>query len=468
MALALALSCGGRIKKNAPVGNASPDNAMENGRTGSNGRTTGPNAATNGRTIPGNNSNNRDWSTCYQDGDEDGFGDVEQMIDAPCSGVPGLAWEGGDCDDGDDSIYPDAPEMCDGVERNCDGAWTPDVPAVCSTIQQAIDVSADVGFEGQIHVAPGTYMENIVFGGAAVQLIGAGPETTTIDGSMGDDAVVTFSDGEDSDSVLQGFTITGGSGHTDGERRQGGGIWIDEADPTLRNLIVTDNQALGDSGYGGGISMSRSAALIERVDIVANRSTYYGGGVHISQSEATLRQVRLIANQSLYGGGLAVYYSNDELLSLVVAGNVGVFGGGVMFQGESPTLEFAHLVGNQGEDGGAVKLLSDASARFEHVNISENIADQGGAIDASEGTATVAFSNVYDNGAAPLVDLDLTGADGIIESDPELVSTSGDPKGWDLHLQATSPLIDAGDPGVTDADGSPADIGAFGGPHSDW
>ena len=32
------------------------------------------------------------------------------------------------------------------------------------------------------------------------------------------------------------------------------------------------------------------------------------------------------------------------------------------------------------------------------------------------------------------------------------------------HLTAASPLVDAGDPSITDPDGSTSDIGAFGGP----
>lgn len=37
--------------------------------------------------------------------------------------------------------------------------------------------------------------------------------------------------------------------------------------------------------------------------------------------------------------------------------------------------------------------------------------------------------------------------------------------GYDVHLQAFSPLIDAGDPGILDIDGSRSDIGAYGGPY---
>ncbi len=35
---------------------------------------------------------------------------------------------------------------------------------------------------------------------------------------------------------------------------------------------------------------------------------------------------------------------------------------------------------------------------------------------------------------------------------------------WDLHLAASSPLVDAGDPAILDPDASTSDVGAYGGP----
>lgn len=50
----------------------------------------------------------------------------------------------------------------------------------------------------------------------------------------------------------------------------------------------------------------------------------------------------------------------------------------------------------------------------------------------------------------------------------DFVSVSGsDPLTWDLHLQPTSPLVDAGSLLLLDADGSRSDVGAYGGPESD-
>ena len=57
------------------------------------------------------------------------------------------------------------------------------------------------------------------------------------------------------------------------------------------------------------------------------------------------------------------------------------------------------------------------------------------------------------------------------EVDPVYVDVTDkkDPMNWDLQLDTTSPLIDAGDPKILDPDKSTSDIGAYGGPGAaDW
>ncbi len=84
-----------------------------------------------------------------------------------------------------------------------------------NTIQKAIDAASD---GDTILVDPDFNYENIDFLGKAITLKSTdGPEVTTIDGSFltrGRDfgSVVSFTSGEGPDSVLDGFTITGGIG----------------------------------------------------------------------------------------------------------------------------------------------------------------------------------------------------------------------------------------------------------------
>ncbi len=59
-------------------------------------------------------------NTYYFDGDDDGFGIPETTIRA-CTLPSGYAGNSTDCNDNDPLINPDATEICDGKDNNCDG-----------------------------------------------------------------------------------------------------------------------------------------------------------------------------------------------------------------------------------------------------------------------------------------------------------------------------------------------------------
>ena len=66
-----------------------------------------------------------DGGVWYPDEDRDGFGD-DASPQTSCSDLTGLLTTGGDCDDTDDTVNPDAEEVCnDRLDNNCDGAADP-------------------------------------------------------------------------------------------------------------------------------------------------------------------------------------------------------------------------------------------------------------------------------------------------------------------------------------------------------
>ena len=341
------------------------------------------------------------------------------------------------------------------------------VPDDCPTIQAALDAAANSGIAGTISVAPGTYRENIDFKGASVVLKGAkGPEKTTIDGSDAEASTVTFATGEGSGAVLEGFRISGGSGNPDeNDSTRGGGIYIKEASPILRNLVVADNAISNDSGYGGGIHMSRSGAELEQVTVLDNRATYYGGGIHLSQSpNAELQNVEVIGNRATYGGGIALAYDGQTHRNLLVLDNEANFGAGLLIQSADPIVENATFHDNAGD---AIHLLSGANPELANVTITGST---GRALNAEKGDADFFFCNVWGNDKGAVIgdDPPATG-EGNLSQDPMYADPSGRrPENWDMTLADGSPLIDAGDPELEDPDGSRSDIGAYGGPGGGW
>ena len=61
-----------------------------------------------------------DLVTYYADLDSDGYGDSDTSV-ASCETPGGYVADGTDCDDGASFTHPDADEICDGVDNNCDG-----------------------------------------------------------------------------------------------------------------------------------------------------------------------------------------------------------------------------------------------------------------------------------------------------------------------------------------------------------
>ncbi|USN99555.1 MAG: hypothetical protein H6810_02485 [Phycisphaeraceae bacterium] len=140
------------------------------------------------------------------------------------------------------------------------------VPADQPFIQAGIN-AAVTGDE--VVVAPGTYAEIIDFAGKAITVRSSGgADVTILDATSVADPgdglpVVRFDNGEGADSVLEGFTLTGGTGDTatigSSGHGVGGGVWIYGATPTIRDCVIEHNSAFLGGGlfvYQGGLTLT--------------------------------------------------------------------------------------------------------------------------------------------------------------------------------------------------------------------
>ena len=145
-------------------------------------------------------------------------------------------------------------------------------------IQRAIELSKP---GDEIVVAQGTYNELINFIGKGVTVRSSeGPAVTVIDAGPVEDPgtgkpVVRCDSGEGPDSVLDGFTLTGGTGQVvkSGESL-GGGVFIFNSSLTVMNCIVGGNTAVGN---GGGIE-ARNGSHVSLTDCLFTGNIAMDGG----------------------------------------------------------------------------------------------------------------------------------------------------------------------------------------------
>ncbi len=214
------------------------------------------------------------------------------------------------------------------------------VPTDYPTIQQGIDAAAD---GDKVFVAAGTYYEHVNISGITIDIEGdpANPAAVIINGSNSGTPLTIDGGGS---SFINGFTLTNGSGtfglpanttlHAPSAAYYGGGIFIFNSDPTLKNIIVENNNLSINSNHGGsgaGIYIgNNSTVIIEGPNTIIqnNNSTIYrGGGICIDDSNVTIDGtvndgVKIQNNISgNYGAGISAYNSVVNFIELLITGN---------------------------------------------------------------------------------------------------------------------------------------------------
>ncbi len=318
---------------------------------------------------------------------------------------------------------------------------------------------------------------------------------TTISGP-GEGRVVSISEADG--ATLRGFTLT--NGHTN----SGAGLRVaSSSDVVLEDLVIRENYSNEPDANCTGVAI-----------VVALGSSVTGRRLHIEANEATCRfttgvvrsnhaSTLILENTAIVANVLDASESSQsplstmdgilELRNVIVAGNqthAGVNGSPAAIALGRPgtyVLENVTVRGNVSESdmfgsGGAIRLgdndpdlmtvtLVNVTNTNNSVSAPQSAINSGGYSGAST-NIELEFNhcNTWGNNPADFTAAfpDPDSFVGNISADPSFVDvTSPNSALWDLRPIDRSPLIDAGNPALLDADGSISDIGAYGGPGSD-
>ncbi len=290
-------------------------------------------------------------------------------------------------------------------------AWalgtTFNVPGDFATIQACIDAAQD---GDECVVALGTYHELIDFLGKAITLRSSdGPEVTIIDaGPVADPGrgrpVVRCDTGEGPDTVLEGFTITGGTGNTVGFGTSvgggvfnngssptvtgcvfsgnmaggGGGMFNNNASPTVTDCIFTENMAISSNG-GGMSNLGGSSPTVTNCVFIENAAASGGGGMYnFSLSNPTVTDCTFSRNSGVNGGGMYNrVYSSPTVTDCAFSNNTAPSGDGGGMANErssNPTVTDCTFSGNSGFNGGGMYNLFNSNPTVTNCMFSDNTA----------------------------------------------------------------------------------------------
>ncbi|MBT8377947.1 MAG: T9SS type A sorting domain-containing protein [Ignavibacteria bacterium] len=350
-----------------------------------------------------------------------------------------------------------------------------EVPNDYPTIQQAINASND---GDTVIVSPDRYYENINFNGKNILVTSHYIfnndinfiSNTIIDGSQPNDpdtaSCVLIISGEDSSAILQGFTLTGGTGtkwtdeHGAGIFFEGGGILITLSSPTIKNNLIMNNEALRT---GTGVTSAG------------------GGGIRVGDGNPHILNNVIMYNSGMYGGGIVLNYTGAVIRNNIIYNNqvfqavagAPTFGGGGIWAfnnlGSTPKIiENNTIVGNTSSgtgSGGAGKgggiLVWATTLEVKNNIIWSNTQITGTQVIQLGGGIANLFYNLVEGGWP---------GTGNIDVNPNFEETH-------FYLSDSSACIDAGDPdtiyndpgaggiAIFPSKGSVRnDMGAYGGP----
>ena len=294
-----------------------------------------------------------DWTTgtwFFEDVDGDGFGGNTVEVQR-CALPVGFSLTNDDCNDDDQSIHPQAVEVCDQIDNDCDAGTTED--GLVSALLQGGEINNVVSAGGyevsdaqSLFFCSGTY-EVSLQSNTDFMLYGLGDVTLQSQDSY----------------VLQQFS---GSLYMENVVLLGG-LSLNNTTATLNNVSITN-------ATDSALHASQSIIEGESLYIGASQGVK-GGGVYLFESSATLDSSILEENQAQEeGGGLYAIDSTISLVDTLLQNNTAITGGGVFL--DSSSLSCTGIIndvdGIRNNDEWGIVMDADSNFMTTHCDVLNN------------------------------------------------------------------------------------------------
>lgn len=286
-------------------------------------------------------------------------------------------------------------------------------------------------------------------------------------------------------SRISTLTVTGGKRDPNGWATDAG-IVAKHSRVTIENTIIRDNTNRIDTVVVGigGIMGREGAELVITNNIIENNTW---DGIALYRGSWALITDNIIKNGR--GAGIGITWDASAIVirnrisgywkgigafgdSRVVVRNNAVYdnlGWGIIATGNSYMEVINNVIYHNGNCGFAV-WEPTARGILKNNIIAKNgwkkewvCPGVGVWLNADTSGFPVLYNDVWGNSAGNYDGVpDLTGVNGNISTDPKFVNDGS------FKLSKESPCIDSGDPMLVDPDGTPSDMGIYGGPQGTW
>ncbi len=345
-----------------------------------------------------------DW---YEDGDGDGYGNPDVTVFG-CD--PGNAYvdNDDDCNDGNDTVYPNATEQCDGLDNDCnmiipsgemdmDGDGVRGCAGDCNDLAPRIYPGADEFCDGEDSDCDGSIPidETVDLDGDGVgacddcddgdpgsltglRVPGTHPSIQEAIDEADDHDVICVDSGtytENLDFLGKSVNVVGLQGwsstiiHGDYVGPVVTFASGEDADASLEGFWLKYGGE-GPGGHGGGVYIDGASPTLVDVHVSYNTITGNGGGIYVSGGSPSFDGVQVTDCNAENGGGIYLESSGAIMQDVVIQDTLATQGGGGMYViDSSPIIEDLQIVDTIADVSGGGILAANSPVILQYAEV---------------------------------------------------------------------------------------------------